>query len=114
MRHEGRPVADSDEFIVATNNFRANGGGEFPGATAENVVFTGPDTNRDILVRHFVGQGTADLPAAPNWSFVPMPGTSVLFETGPGARHHPAALSALRAEDLGDTPGGFVRFRLRL
>ncbi len=114
LRHAGRPVAAGDQFIVATNNFRANGGGEFPGAAAENVVFTGPDTNRDILVRHFVGQGTADLPAAPNWSFVPMPGTSVLFETGPGARDHPAALSALRAEDLGDAPSGFVRFRLRL
>jgi 2',3'-cyclic-nucleotide 2'-phosphodiesterase/3'-nucleotidase len=43
-----------------------------------------------------------------------MPGTSVVFDTGPMARAHPETLAALGLQDLGDTATGFARFRLRL
>jgi 2',3'-cyclic-nucleotide 2'-phosphodiesterase/3'-nucleotidase len=114
LRHKGRPVADTDAFIVATNNYRAGGGGDFPGARVDTTVFTSPDTNRDILIRHIHALGTLTPPKAMTWRFVPMPGTSVLFDTGPGARAHLAAVAPLGITEVGPAPGGFLRLRLAL
>ena len=114
LRHQGRPVADDDAFIVATNNYRAGGGGDFPGARVETTVFTSPDTNRDILIRHIHALGTLTPPTPATWSFVPMPGTSVLFDTGPGARAHLAEVAARGITEVGPAPGGFLRLRLTL
>jgi hypothetical protein len=41
-----------------------------------------------------------------------MPGTSVIFDTGPGAL--PLADQVPQIEPLGLQPTGFLRFRLRL
>ncbi len=50
LRWQGKPVEDGQEFIVATNNYRASGGGGFPMASASVVVVAAPDTNRDVLI----------------------------------------------------------------
>jgi 2',3'-cyclic-nucleotide 2'-phosphodiesterase/3'-nucleotidase len=52
LRWRGAPVADDHEFIVATNNYRASGGGSFPGLDGSNVVIAAPDTNRDVLIAY--------------------------------------------------------------
>jgi 2',3'-cyclic-nucleotide 2'-phosphodiesterase/3'-nucleotidase len=46
----GEPVSDAQEFIVATNNYRASGGGGFPGIDGSKTVLAAPDTNRDVLI----------------------------------------------------------------
>jgi 2',3'-cyclic-nucleotide 2'-phosphodiesterase/3'-nucleotidase len=114
LRHAGRPVDPAAEFIVATNSYRAGGGGDFPGATGDTIIFEGPDTNRDILVRYIHEQGTIDPAADGNWRFRPLPGTSVLFDTGPKAASHLADLTTLAIEPAGDGPDGFARFRITL
>jgi 2',3'-cyclic-nucleotide 2'-phosphodiesterase/3'-nucleotidase len=114
LAFEGRPVTDGMAFVVATNNYRAGGGGGFPGATGEAVIFEGPDTTRDVLVRYIVEQGTIDPGTGGTWSFVPMPGTTVLFDTGPKAAAHADALPGVAIEPAGEGPDGFARFRLRL
>ena len=45
-------VSLSAEFIVATNNYRASGGGNFPGLDGTKTIFASPDTNREVLISY--------------------------------------------------------------
>ncbi len=114
LTYNGAPVDPAAEFVVATNNYRAGGGGDFPGAKGDTIIFEGPDTNRDIIVRYIVEQGTINPSADGNWHFSALPGTSVLFDTGPKAAGYLADLKAVSIEPAGDGPDGFARFRIAL
>ena len=113
LTYNGAPIDPAREFIVATNNYRASGGGNFPG-TGDTVVFEGPDTNRDAIVRYIVEKGTVSPRADANWSFVPMPGTSVLFETGPAGAQYAGEVPGVAIEAAGTSDSGFALFRIRL
>jgi len=52
LRYRGQPVRPDQPFIVATNNYRASGGGNFPGLDGSNVVIPAPDLNRDVLIAY--------------------------------------------------------------
>lgn len=114
LMHDGRPVDPAAEFIIATNNYRAGGGGDFPGAKGDTIILEAPDTNRDVLVRYIVEQGTINPSADANWRFTPMPGTSVLFDTGPKAAAYIADVKGVAIAPAGDGPDGFARFRITL
>ena len=114
LTYNGAPIDPSQEFIVATNNYRAGGGGHFPGADGSTTVFEAPDTNRDVIVRYIVEQGTINPKADGNWNFAPMPGTTVLFDTGPAAATYAASVPGVTLEPAGDGPDGFARFRISL
>jgi 2',3'-cyclic-nucleotide 2'-phosphodiesterase/3'-nucleotidase len=66
MRWRGQPVADGQAFLVATNNYRASGGGGFPGLDAGKTVIAAPDTNRAVLIDYV--RKTRELTRAANGS----------------------------------------------
>ncbi len=73
LRYQGKPVRADQPFIVATNNYRASGGGNFPGLDGGNVVLAAPDGNREILAAWLKAKGTVtqtDLEPTP-WHFAP-------------------------------------------
>ena len=114
LAYNGQPVTDDMEFVVATNNYRASGGGDFPGADGSTVIFEAPDTNRDVIVRYIVQQGTIQPSADANWTFAPLANTSVLFETGPKAADYVDDLKSVDVSPAGDGADGFALFRLNL
>lgn len=114
LTFNGAAIDPAAEFIVATNNYRASGGGDFPGAKGDTIIFEGPDTNRDIIVRYIVEQGIINPTADGNWSFAPLPDTSVLFDTGPKAVDYVNAVAGVKIEPAGNGPDGFARFRIML
>jgi 2',3'-cyclic-nucleotide 2'-phosphodiesterase/3'-nucleotidase len=48
----GAPLDLAADFIVATNNYRASGGGSFPGLDGTKTVYASPDTSRDVLIAY--------------------------------------------------------------
>ncbi len=114
LQFNGQAIDQAQKFVVATNNYRAGGGGNFPDITADKVIFVAPDTNRDVVVRYIIDQGTINPSADANWTFVPLAGTSVTFDSGPKARQFLAQVKGVTIEDAGDAAEGFARFRIKL
>lgn len=52
LSYKGTAVSEGQEFIVATNNYRASGGGGFPGLDGSNIILASPDANRDVLINY--------------------------------------------------------------
>ncbi|MGJ7911223.1 bifunctional 2',3'-cyclic-nucleotide 2'-phosphodiesterase/3'-nucleotidase [Neobacillus sp. LXY-1] len=86
---DGTPIKDDQEFIVATNNYRASGGGSFPpliGGKAQ-VVVDSPYENRQILMDYISKQGTVNPVADNNWKIAPVGGKATLtFNSAPAAQ----------------------------
>ncbi len=114
LTFNGAPLDPNADFVIATNNYRAGGGGNFPGADGSTTIFEAPDTNRDVIVRYIVEQGTINPTADDNWSFMELPGTSVLFDTGPSGVNVVSDVKGVDIEPAGDGDDGFARYRIGL
>jgi 2',3'-cyclic-nucleotide 2'-phosphodiesterase / 3'-nucleotidase len=113
LAHQGKPVTADQLFVVVTNNYRATGGGAFPGNDGTTIVLDAPDVTRDVIIRFFQQTGTLDAKADGNWSLKPMPGAkNVVFESNPRAKDKVADVKGLSY--AGDGANGFSKFRLDL
>ena len=88
LTYQGSPVKPNQPFIVATNNYRAGGGGDFPGLDGSNVVLASPEETREI-VTHWIERRkliTASDLEPTSWHFAPLKTRGpVLFE-GPSGK----------------------------
>lgn len=112
LRFEGAPIDPRADFLVATNSYRANGGGNFPGCDGSTIVFEAPDSNRDVLVRYIVETKRVEPSCRGNWRFAPWPPRAIVtFLTSPAAASvtPPAGISI---SPMGSAPDGFAMFRI--
>ncbi|WP_047454504.1 bifunctional 2',3'-cyclic-nucleotide 2'-phosphodiesterase/3'-nucleotidase [Rhizobium rhizogenes] len=114
LQFNGKPIDPAQKFVVVSNNYRAGGGGNFPEIAADKVIYKAPDTNRDVIVRYVHEQGTINPTADGNWTFKPLPGTTVLFPSSPKAKDFLAQVKSVKIEDAGEGTDGFNNFRLVL
>jgi 2',3'-cyclic-nucleotide 2'-phosphodiesterase/3'-nucleotidase len=108
LAYRGKPITAASDFLVATNNYRASGGGAFPGLDGSKTVIASPDTNRDVLIAYI--KKTRKLTHAAHgaqrsWRFAPLKTAGpVVFRSAQGklALAHQAGLtnvSVLREDD---------------
>jgi 2',3'-cyclic-nucleotide 2'-phosphodiesterase/3'-nucleotidase len=103
LRHNGQPVADSAQFAVVTNNYRASGGGSFPGLDGSNIILDAPDENREALLQYLQAQKQIDPTADGNWRVQPVPGVKLRFVSGAGGVAHLARYPSIKlVKDNGD------------
>ncbi|MEU3485126.1 bifunctional metallophosphatase/5'-nucleotidase [Streptomyces massasporeus] len=63
VRFEGQPLADDAKFVFAVNNYRANGGGNFPHVAAAQVLWSNSEEIRNTMIAWVKAKGAID-PAA--------------------------------------------------
>ncbi|KAA1175299.1 bifunctional 2',3'-cyclic-nucleotide 2'-phosphodiesterase/3'-nucleotidase [Rhizobium tropici] len=114
LQFDGKPIDAAQKFLVVTNNYRAGGGGNFPEIAADKVVYQAPDTNRDVIVRYVHEQGTINPTADGNWTFKPLPDTTVRFQSSPKAKDFLDQVKSVKIEDAGEGADGFRSYRLVL
>lgn len=112
--YQGQPVQAEDMFLVATNSYRASGGGHFGAAARSPVVLDPHMSVQDILIRHVAAQSPLTPKPTGTWRFATLPGTNVIVETGPGALALKPELQALGLTPAGYGPNGFARFEMDL
>ena len=85
LMFDGKPIDPEAKFVVATNNYRASGGGSFPGLDGSNIVLQAPDETRQAIIKYFQEQQTVNPVADSNWKLTALPGVKLLYATGPDA-----------------------------
>ena len=87
LTYDGKPVKDTDEFAIVTNNYRASGGGSFPNINLSKSIFAAPDENRQVIVNYITQQKVIDPSADMNWSFMPIENNRahIIVKTSPKA-----------------------------
>ncbi|WP_432116751.1 bifunctional metallophosphatase/5'-nucleotidase [Streptomyces sp. bgisy032] len=60
VRFEGQPLADDARFVFAVNNYRANGGGNFPHVAAAPLLWSNSDEIRNTMIAWVTAKGAID------------------------------------------------------
>lgn len=112
VTYNDQPLDLDQDFIVVTNNYRASGGGNFPGVKGSELVVDSQDENRQVLMDFISEVGTIDPTADGNWSLAPIKGrVDVTFTTTPKA----ASVVPANISDTGQQDNkGFGIFKLDL
>ncbi|QUL56598.1 bifunctional 2',3'-cyclic-nucleotide 2'-phosphodiesterase/3'-nucleotidase [Paenibacillus tritici] len=92
ITYDDKPLNLEQEFLVVTNNYRASGGGNFPGikagASGVTMVLDTIEENRQVLMDYIKEAGTVNHPADNNWSIAPIEGdVKVTFTSSPKAKN---------------------------
>ncbi|MGJ8586768.1 MAG: bifunctional 2',3'-cyclic-nucleotide 2'-phosphodiesterase/3'-nucleotidase [Yoonia sp.] len=109
MTYQDNSVRDEDIFIVATNSFRAKGGGGFPMIAQEDIIYTSQQSLREILIADLKAAGTVAVQVQRTWSFTPIPNTAATFASAPQAQKHIMGPISHIEPDT----DGFARYRIR-
>ena len=103
LRFADKPIAEDAYFAVVTNNYRASGGGNFPGLDGSNIIVDAPDENRTALLQYLQAAQSVDPHADGNWRVLPVPGVKLRFTSGAGAMAHLASNPLIKlVQDNGD------------
>ncbi len=114
LKYNGKKVTKDMSFIVATNNYRASGGGHFPHLDGSNIVIDSPDENRQILIDYILENQTINPTADQNWSFdtINKKKLNVTFESSNQAQAYAKDIKTI--DFVNETENGFAKYQLDL
>ncbi|MEU5047107.1 bifunctional metallophosphatase/5'-nucleotidase [Streptomyces griseorubiginosus] len=69
LSYNGTPVADDQVFVVAVNNYRANGGSGYPHIAAADIAYSSTNEIRQLMIDYVTAKGALDPKdfAVTNW-----------------------------------------------
>ncbi|UXY21057.1 5'-nucleotidase C-terminal domain-containing protein [Streptomyces cynarae] len=69
LSYKGAPVADDQVFVVAVNNYRANGGSGYPHIASAPIAYSSTNEIRQLMIDYVTSKGTLDPAdfAVTNW-----------------------------------------------
>ncbi|MFL5997832.1 MAG: bifunctional metallophosphatase/5'-nucleotidase [Streptomyces sp.] len=69
LSYNGTPVADDQVFVVAVNNYRANGGSGYPHIAAADIAYSSTNEIRQLMIDYVTSKGALDPKdfAVTNW-----------------------------------------------
>ncbi|MFD3499882.1 bifunctional metallophosphatase/5'-nucleotidase [Streptomyces sp. NPDC058678] len=69
LTYDGKAVTDDQVFVVAVNNYRANGGSGYPHIADAGIAYSSTNEIRQLMIDYVTGKGTLDPVdfAATNW-----------------------------------------------
>jgi 2',3'-cyclic-nucleotide 2'-phosphodiesterase/3'-nucleotidase len=121
LTYKGTAIDLNAEFIVATNNYRASGGGGFPGLDGSKTIYASPDANRDTLISYIKAAKNLTLVANGSdrsWRFTKVATAGrVLFKSASGklALAQAAGLSNISVVNADDGTGkGLADYAINL
>lgn len=111
LKYNGKIIDMNAEFLVATNNYRASGGGNFPGINSSKAVIASPDENRQVIVNYIKTLKVVDPKADGNWKFKKVEGNKakVILLSSPLAKD----LVGENLQYLGEGPNGYVKYLVK-
>ena len=107
LAYRGIAVADDQQFIVITNNYRADSG------KYGNAVLRAPDQMHDVITRYILSQRQITVATPEIWCFAHIGApVTVSFESAPEAAKYLLRLPGTNA--LGDAGDGYTTFSMVL
>ncbi|MFX3675041.1 MAG: bifunctional 2',3'-cyclic-nucleotide 2'-phosphodiesterase/3'-nucleotidase [Paenisporosarcina sp.] len=111
LAYNGQPIDLNQEFIVVTNNYRANG--NFPGVKNKTAIEMYPDENRQAIIDYISEKKIIDPSADQNWGFAPVENeVNVTFESTPDAEK--AIKDSGSINYVGASSNGFAKYSIEL
>ncbi|WLR55512.1 bifunctional 2',3'-cyclic-nucleotide 2'-phosphodiesterase/3'-nucleotidase [Mesobacillus subterraneus] len=110
LSYEGKPVADDQQFVIATNNYRASFT-KLANPDGKRVIYSSPDENRQVVMNYIIKNKTINPSADQNWSLAPInTNVNVTFESSPAAKAF--AESSDNIKYVGNGANGFAKYQL--
>lgn len=111
LRYQGKPVTDDQLFVVASNSYRANGGGSFPHLNGSNIVHASPDTVQQVIVDYIRAKGIVEPSTDNSFRLAPVPASvNLVYDSSPIAQQLLAEQPALSY--IGPANDGFSLFKV--
>ncbi len=119
LTYAGKVVAASDDFIVATNDYRASGGGNFPGIDGSKTIIKSPDANQAVVSNYVRSLGKISVAkngAGQSWNFVKVATAGpVILRSAPGKMAVAQTLGLTRVKGEGGLDAsGFAKYAIDL
>ncbi|HEX7064885.1 MAG TPA: bifunctional 2',3'-cyclic-nucleotide 2'-phosphodiesterase/3'-nucleotidase [Bacillales bacterium] len=113
LQYNGEPIEPDQEFLVATNNYRAGGGGHFPNLDGSTIVLSPQIQNRQVIIKYIQEKTPIDPSADENWTFAPIDGNPKLtFQSSPDAQQFIQPEGNISY--LGEGTAGFAKYAIDL
>jgi 2',3'-cyclic-nucleotide 2'-phosphodiesterase/3'-nucleotidase len=110
LTYKGVAIDPAAYFIVATNNYRGSGGGNFPGIDSTKVIYASPDANRDVLIAYIKNLKKLTLAnhgSARSWRFTKVSTKGrVTFKSAPHKLSLATAAGLNNISSVNNTDGG--------